>query len=215
MSQVARAARSERQHWAAPGGSHDRLVAVLQAALPMGIGVLAAFLVMAPLFMGGDVSFVLDKNKVEVAKERLKIVEARYRGEDTRGQTFALTAGSAVQQSSAEPIVQLNRLAAAIQLRDGPAELKADSGRYDMAREQVKVDGPIRVTATDGYSLNTRNTTVDLKTRTLNSAGAVSGTTPMGVFSSDRLSADLDARTVKLEGNARLRIVPGRAKGAR
>jgi lipopolysaccharide export system protein LptC len=200
--------RTARQTWAAPGSRHDRLIAILQLVLPMGIGVLAAFLVMAPLFMGGDVSFVLDKNKVEVAKERLKIQAARYRGEDGKGQPFQLDAGSAVQKSSAEPVVELGTLAAAIQLKDGPARIRADRGRYDMTREQVDIQGPITVTAADGYRLGTHDATVDLKNRTLASGGAVSGTTPLGTFSGDRLSANLDERTVALRGNARLRIVP-------
>lgn len=213
MSQAARIERSARQTWAAPGSRHDRLIAVLQIALPIGIGILAAFLVMAPLFMGGDVSFVLDKNKVEVAKERLKLEAAQYRGQDVNGRPFTLDAGSAIQRSSAEPVVELNKLLAEIELKDGPAELKADTGRYDMRSDQVKVDGPINFTAADGYRLDTRDATVDLKTRRLQSGGAVTGSTPMGTFSANRLAADLEGRTVRLEGNARLRIVPGGAKG--
>ena len=104
MPDVARRQRSARQVWAAPGSSHDRLVRFLQWALPSSVGVLAAFLVLAPLYAGGDVSFVLDKNKVEVAHERLKIQSAQYRGEDGKGQPFTLSAQSAVQKSSAEPV---------------------------------------------------------------------------------------------------------------
>jgi lipopolysaccharide export system protein LptC len=179
--------------------------------LPMSIGVLSAFLVLSPLFMGGDVSFLLDKNKVEVARERLRIQSAEYRGADSKGRAFRLTAGSALQKSSAEPVVQLNALAAEIALADGPAQIKADSGRYDMDKERVAIDGPIRFQTADGYTLTTHDATVDLKTRQLASGGAVQGTTPMGTFSGDQLNADLDARTVTLNGNARLRIVPGRA----
>ncbi len=211
MSQVARAIRTERQVWAAPGSRHDKLIGVLQVALPMGIGILAAFLVMAPLFASGDVSFVLDKNKVDVASERLKIEAARYSGEDDKGRAFRLDAGSAVQKSSAEQVVQMKALAASIQLNDGPAQIKADNGRYDMATDRVKVDGPIAVTAANGYKMDTRDATVDLKTRTLESAGTVDGSTPLGTFRGDRLKADLDKRTVALAGNARLRIVPRRA----
>jgi lipopolysaccharide export system protein LptC len=211
MSELARRVRSQRQRWAAPGSSHDALVRVLQVVLPMGIGVLAAFLVMAPLFMGGDVSFVLDKNKVDVAEERMRIQAAQYRGADSEGKPFALNAGSAVQKSSAERVVDLNALSAAIRLEDGPATLKADRGRYDMESERVAMDGPIAFRAADGYALDTRDATVDLKTRRMRSGGAVTGTTPQGSFSGDRLEADLEARTVKMTGNARLRIVPGNA----
>lgn len=212
MSELAHRVRTERQVWAAPGSRHDRIVAISQWLLPTLIGVLAAFLVMAPLTMGGDVSFVLDKSKVEVARERLKIQAAQYRGQDAKGQPFTLDAGSAIQRSSAEPIVQLNQLAAMIRLQDGPAQLTAPSGRYDMDSEQVRVDGPIAFRGPDNYTLDTQDATVDLKSRRLASDGAVTGTVPQGTFAGDRLRADLEQRTVTLDGNARLRIVPARAR---
>ena len=212
MSDAALSVRSARQIWAAPGSSHDRVINILRVALPLLIGILSAFLVMMPLAGSGDVSFLLDKNKVEVAKERLRIQSAIYRGEDGKGQPFALTAGSAVQKSSAEPIVQLNTLSAAIQLPDGPATLVANKGRYNMTSEQVKVDGPIRFQAAGGYRLDTQDSTVDLKTRQLQSGGAVTGTVPQGNFSANAMRADLESHIVRLDGNARLRIVPGKTK---
>lgn len=208
MADVVFRERTARQRWAAPGGRHDRIVSVTHWLLPMLIGVLAAFLVMAPLTTGGDVSFVLDKNKVEVAKERLKIQRAQYRGSDGKGQPFTLNAASAVQKSSAEPIVQLNELAAQIGLQDGPATLTAPKGKYDMETERVRVNGPIVFRGPNGYSLDTTNATVDLKTRRLRSDSAVMGTVSQGTFSADRLDADLEARTVTLRGNARLRVNP-------
>ena len=211
MSEIAVRVRSQKRAWAHPGSSHDRLVRTALWILPGGIGVLGAFLVLAPLFTGGDVSFVLDKNKVEIAGERLRIEAAEYRGEDAKGQPFRLHAGSAVQQSSAEPVVQLRDLSAEIKLPEGPASLKADQGRYDMEKEQVAVEGPIKFRTSDGYTLDTHDATVDLKTRRMESGGAVSGTTPMGVFSGNKLTADLEKRTVSLDGNARLRIYPRRA----
>lgn len=197
-----------RRRWALPGSAHDRIVATANWVLPVLIGVLTAFLVMAPLTTGGDVSFVLDKNKVEVAKERLKIQSARYRGEDGKGQPFELTAGSAIQKSSAEPIVRLQKLAADIRLSDGPASLVANQGRYNMDTEQVTMEGPIAFRGPDGYTLDTHDATVDLKSRRLQSGGAVTGTVRQGTFSANRLDADLDTHTVTLTGNARLHIVP-------
>lgn len=212
MSELATRQRSRRQVWAAPGSRHDRVVGVAAWLLPVSVGVLAAFLVMAPLTSGGDVSFVLDKKKVEVAKERLKIQAAEYRGQDGKGQPFTLDAGSAVQRSSAEPVVELNRLAASIQLEDGPARLVAGSGRYDMDSERVTVPGAVTFRAANGYALDTSDATVDLKARRLASDGDVTGTVPQGTFRADRLRADLESRTVTLDGNARLRIKP---RGAR
>jgi lipopolysaccharide export system protein LptC len=208
MSDVAQRLRSQKRGWAHPGSSHDRFVRLALLALPLGIAVLSAFLVIAPLTMGGDASFVLDKNRVALAEERLRIDRADYRGADAKGQPFRLHAGQAIQKSSAEPIVRLDDLSAEIKLPEGPATLKANQGHYDLDKEQVAVDGPVQFRTADGYQLDTRNATVDLKTRQMQSGGAVTGRTPTGVFSADKLSADLEQRTVRLDGNARLRIVP-------
>lgn len=208
MSEIADRARTQRQRWAAPGSRHDRFVRLARWMLPSAIGVLSAFLVMAPIYASNEVSFVLDKKKVEVAKERLKIQAAQYRGVDDKGQPFSLDAGSAIQRSSAEPVVQLNKLAASIRLSDGPATVSANSGRYDMSTEQVKLDGPLDFKSAGGYDLRTHDATIDLQQRTLVSGGAVTGQVPQGQFSANRMRADLENRTVRLEGNARLRIVP-------
>jgi lipopolysaccharide export system protein LptC len=213
MSIQAEQQRHARRHWARPGGSHDRLVARLKNWLPMAVGVLSALLVTAP-FTGGDkVSFVLDKNKVEVAKERMRVTEALYRGEDGKGQPFSLRAGSAVQKNSREPIVDLNDMSARILLSEGPAVLNARKGRYDMDSERVAVDGPVQFEAAGGYRLTTRDVGIDLKTRRMRSAGRVDGRIPIGTFSGDHLEADLGARTVTLNGRASLRIEQNGIKG--
>ena len=200
------ASRVGRRRWAAPGSGHDRRIALLSFGLPVGVGVLAAFLVMAPIYQGGDVSFILDKNKVAMAHERMRIQSAQYRGQDGKGQAFTLDAGSALQRSSAEPVVELQTLDARLSLTDGPATLHADRGRYDMRSEQVHIDGPIQFRAANGYRLDTHDSTVDLKERKLASGGAVTGAVRQGTFSANQMRADLDARTVTLSGNARLRI---------
>ena len=56
--------RNQRQHFAAPGGSHDRLVTFLGKALPMGVGIVASLMIITPLSPGTEVSFLLDRNKV-------------------------------------------------------------------------------------------------------------------------------------------------------
>lgn len=211
MSDVAARLRSQKRGWAHPGSSHDRIVRAGLIVLPLGIGVLGAFLVVSPLLMGGEVSFLLDKNKVDVSPERLRIDTAEYRGADGKGRPFHLHAGSAVQRSSAEPIVRLNDLSAEIRLDDGPASIRADTGHYNMTSQRMAIDGALKFQTSDGYVLNTQNATVDLKTRKLESGGAVTGDAPSGVFSADKLTADLERRTVSLEGRARLRIQPRRA----
>lgn len=215
MSIQAEQQRDVRRHWARPGGGHDKVVGALKGWLPMAVGVLAALLATAP-FLGGDkVSFVLDKNKVEVARERMRVSEALYRGEDSKGQPFSLRAGSAVQKSSREPVVDLSDMSARILLSDGPAVLDARRGRYNMESEKVAIEGPVQFQAAGGYRLTTRDVGIDLKTRRMRSEGHVDGRIPIGTFSADHLEADMGARTVTLNGRASLRIEQNGLKGTK
>ena len=215
MSRLAETQRNVRQQWALPGGSHDRLVGLLKNTLPVGAGILAAFLAAAPFTMGGEVSFVLDKNDVAVAGERMRVREALYRGEDSEGRPFSLRAGSAVQKTSRDPVVEMRDLSARILMSDGPAVLNAEAGRYNLESERMEVQGPIQFDSAQGYRLTTRDVNIDLKTRTMASEAPVYGRMPIGTFSGDHLRADLAARTVMLDGNARLRIEQNALKGRR
>lgn len=208
----ARALRSRRQHFAAPGGSHDRLVAFLARALPMMVGVIAALMVIAPLSPRGEVSFLLDRNKVAMIKERLRVDNAMYRGRDNQGRPFSLLAGEAVQRSSIEGLVQMQDLVAQMVLSDGPARLTAAGGTYDIDAETVKVEGPVRLTASDGYTMVADGVAVDLKTRVMQGDAGVSGEVPAGTFSADTIRADLGVRTLTLQGNARLTMIPGKLR---
>lgn len=205
----ASALRNKRQHFAAPGGSHDRLVGFLARALPMGVGVITALMIITPLSPRGEVSFLLDRNAVSVIEERLSVDNAMYRGRDDRGRPFSITAGEAVQRSSAEGKVRMRSLMAQLLLEDGPAQLTADSGTYDIEAEVVSVDGELRMRTADGYAMTARGVSFDLERRTVRGAGGVEGAVPAGTFSADTMRGDLDARTISLQGNARLRMVPG------
>ena len=182
-TQEAKARRSERQHWAEPGGSHDRMVAFLSRALPMGVGVLAALMVITPLSPRGEVSFLLDRNKVAVINERLRVDNALYRGADNKNRPFSLTAGEAVQRSSAEGIVRMNDVVARLLLDEGPARLVAQGGQYSIDNEIVAVRGPLRLTAADGYRMVARGVSLDLANKQLVGSGGVDGAIPAGTFS--------------------------------
>ncbi|MGD9664245.1 MAG: LPS export ABC transporter periplasmic protein LptC [Novosphingobium sp.] len=212
MSIQADTMRDRRRAFAAPGGAHDRLVAFLGKALPIGVGILAALMVISPLSPRGEVSFLLDRNEVDIAPNRLTVDNAMYRGVDNKGRPFSLTAGNAVQKSARDPVVIMHDLVARILLSDGPALLSAADGRYNFDAEEVSVDGPVQFSAADGYRMVARDVSIDLENRKLVGRGAVEGAIPAGTFSARGLEADLSARTVTLVGDARLRMVPGKLR---
>jgi lipopolysaccharide export system protein LptC len=208
MSEAATRERAFRQLWAVPGSSHDRLVRFAKVALPSAVGVLIAVLAFAPLDKEGEASFILDKNKVDNAPERMRVEAARYVGEDNRGQKFSVEAASAIQRDSQVQVVDINGMLARLGLAQGPLTIMANLARYDLDNQKIAVSGPVRVVGPDGYRIETRDVGVDLKQRRLASTGPVSGSMRLGQFRAARMNADLGARTVTLHG-ARLKIVQG------
>ncbi len=205
MSEQADLERTQRQRWAMPGGRHDRLIRSLRVVLPSVIGVLLAILAFSPFSGKQELSFVLDKDEVDLSRERMRLVEALYRGEDSKGRPFSLRAGSAVQKSSASPTLDMTSLSAQIVLNDGPASIIARRGVYDLGKETMRVNGPLAVES-PGYNMVASNVELSLKDRSMQSFGPVSGRTKVGTFNAGRLSADLDTRIVRLDGGVHLRI---------
>ena len=209
MSEAATRERVARQHWAEPGSRHDRVVRLMKLALPVVGGALLVILAIAPFDREGDVSFILDKKKVAEAPERMRVESARYIGADNKGQRFQILAERAIQQTSDQPVVAINGMAARLDLKNGPLAIRADRGRYNLDLQRVWVDGPVRVAGPDGYRLDTSDVAIDLKSRQMASAGPVDGAMRLGRFEAGKLSADLGERSVTLSGGARLKIVQG------
>jgi lipopolysaccharide export system protein LptC len=209
MASGATRQRVANQRWAQPGSAHDRLVKWTKILLPAAAGVLLVILALAPLDKKGDVSFILDKKKVQSAPERMRVEEARYTGTDDKGQLFEIVANRAIQPSSNTPLVDINGMFARLNLEQGPLLIAANHGRYDLDTQQVAVIGPIKVHGADGWQLQTRDVNVDLKRRQLASQGPAEGQMRLGQFRANQIRADLGTHTVVLDGGARLKITQG------
>jgi lipopolysaccharide export system protein LptC len=236
MSEQAVRQITKRQKFAAPGGLRDRLVRFLRVGLPSVIGVVLALLLFSPFSNTREMSFVLAKDEVNKAKERMKTTGALYRGEDSKGRPFSLRADSAIQKNSADPLVRMSGLSGQLLMEDGPARVLApvaafnmdddtlrsvgslsiESGRgyavsandvlYDMNAATVRSVGPLSFNDGNGFTVSSSNVLMWLKDKRLESFGAVNGSTRIGTFSAGKLRADLNSRIVRLEGGAHLRI---------
>ena len=87
---------TRRQQAALPGSGHDRLMGVLKLALPAAAVIVLLTIIIWPLTKVQEFSFLLAKDKVAMATERLRLDAAVYRGETARGEAFVISAGSAV-----------------------------------------------------------------------------------------------------------------------
>jgi lipopolysaccharide export system protein LptC len=209
MAEATAQERVFKQRWAEPGGAHDRLIRWTKIALPSAVGILLVVLALGPLEKKGDVSFILDKKKVQSAPERMRVEAARYTGTDDKGQLFEIVANRAIQPSSDTPLVDINGMFARLEQNQGPVLIAANQGRYNLDTQQVAIVGPVRVTGADGFKLNTRDVTVDMKQRQLASQGPAAGEMRLGQFRANQIRADLRQHNVVLDGGARLKIVQG------
>jgi len=209
MASEANRRRAVDQRWAQPGSAHDRLIKWTKIVLPMAAGELLVVLALAPLDKKNDVSFILDKKKVETAPESMRVEAARYTGTDDKGQLFEIVANRAIQPSSNTPLVDISGMSARLNQQQGPVLIAANQGHYNLDTQQVAVVGPVNVHGADGWQLQTRDVTVDLKQRQLASQGPAEGQMRLGQFRANHIRADLGSHTVVLDGGARLKIVQG------
>jgi lipopolysaccharide export system protein LptC len=88
-------------------------------------------------------------------------------------------------------------------------------GRYNLDRQQVAVNGPVRVSGPEGEQLLTRDVLIDLRSRQVRSTGQISGRMPVGTFDAASLSADLGTRQVALNGGVTGKLALGTFNAAR
>jgi lipopolysaccharide export system protein LptC len=193
---------------AAPGGSRDHFVAIAKVALPGAAVALLAAILIWPLTSAREFSFLLNKDKVAMSKERLRTDTAVYRGLTTAGDPFVIRAAGAVQRSSAVPVIELMALTADLNLPGGPAQVTAPGGRYEIARDLLIVSGPVRFRGANGYALDGDEVRVSLLDRTVATDRPVSGTLPLGTFRASSLRADIDGQHVALGGGTHVHLLP-------
>ena len=210
MSEAARRERAIKRHWAEPGSRHDRVVKLAKFALPMAIAGLVALLALAPFDKRGDVSFILDKNKVDKAPERMRVEAARYTGEDDKGQSSRSAPTARSSRPATSRWSTSKGCGRGSTWPRGRCRSSRQRGRYDLDTAEVAIDGPVRVAGPDGYRLETRDVGVDIKQRQLASQGRSSGAMRLGQFEAGRMSADLGDAQGRADGRGALE---NRARG--
>jgi lipopolysaccharide export system protein LptC len=159
-----------------PGALWRRRVAVQAAKLllpVLALGLLAAIAFWPEIEGGGESSRVSFRRTVEPRPEALRVVNPRYRGLDEQGRPYTITAAVG-QQVGAEEILDLTEPRGDILLNDGAwVFLRADTGRYDKARNRLTLDGNVTIYHDNGTMLRTDHALV------LPAEGAAEGDSPV------------------------------------
>ena len=209
------AGHTARQIAARPGSRHDKVMQLLKWLLPaLALAVLAT-IVIWPLTKVNEFSFLLAKDNVGMAAERLRIDNAVYRGETNKGEAFVISAQGAIQRSSTVAVVTLTGLQAKLAMIEGPAKVTAPSGRYFIETDRLQVAGPVRLDSAAGYTLDSATVDIDLNTRRVTTDQPVKGNLPFGAFRAGRFQGDIQGRRVILDGGMHLRIQQGGGRAPR
>jgi lipopolysaccharide export system protein LptC len=195
-----------RQRGPRIGGLYDRFIKLMKDVLPIGALLLIVALLVLPFLQDREFSFILDKRKVAAAGERLRMEAPLYRGADSKGRAFVLQAARAVQKSSTDPTLVLEKLKATLQMDGGNAELTAEVGSFDLKKERLTVSGVITLQRTDGYRFTASDVLIDLNSRTASSSQAIEGDGPFGHFRAGSFKLNLDETSLVFGNRASLRI---------
>jgi lipopolysaccharide export system protein LptC len=195
-----------RQRGPRIGGFYDHFIKLMKDALPIAALLLVLALLILPFMQDREFSFILDKRKVAAAGERLRMEAPLYRGSDSQGRAFVLQAARAVQKSSNDPTLVLEKLKATLQMKDGVAELTADTGSFDLKKERLTVSGIITLKRADGYRFAASDVLVDLNSRTAWSNNGIEGDGPFGHFRAGSFKLSLDETSLVFGNRASLRI---------
>ena len=145
MSTAAKLIRTKRQEFAAPNGKHDRNVKLLRFILPVAVGILGSMLALAPFTMRGELSFVLDKNSVDVAKERMRVTEENVRVPGP----VQVEAANGYRLSTSNVIVDFKerslRSEGVVEGRTNIGTFRADRLEADLAGRTVSLNGNARL----------------------------------------------------------------------
>lgn len=201
-----------RETGAVGASGFDRFVAIMREALPTAAVALLLAIIAYPLINPKELSFLLSKDQAPSSPDRMLMESPRYRGFDREGRPFELRAARARQRTSASPDVELTSVAARMTLKDGPAEVRADAGVYNLESKELRADGRVAFDAPNGYKVEARDAVAQVDDQQVAGHNGIQGSGPLGRFSAQQFALDLPAEKLVLTGRARLHITPARSQ---
>lgn len=197
-----------RQQMMLPGSPLDRRIAFLKRAFPATAAGLLVLVLGLTFAQTNELSFMVSRERVQPANERIRAENSVYRGVDETGRPFTVRAGSAVQRSAAVAEIELQTLSATIALETGAATVTAPAGRFALDQSVLTVSGPVDARQA-GFQVTGGIVAVDLARGTAASDRPVVGSIPIGSFRAGGLRSDLRTQSLTLIGGVRLRVPAG------
>ncbi|MFN4309206.1 MAG: LPS export ABC transporter periplasmic protein LptC [Ferrovibrio sp.] len=191
-----------------------RFVRFMKFILPLiALGTVAAVIAWPQLSRKHNV-LPLTFNDVDSANAALVMSNPRYRGNDSSGQPYVVTADRAVQDPQDDKQVTLDRVQADITMVNGEWwSLTADTGLYQGSLQLLDLYGNIAVFGDKGYEMHGHSAEINLETKVISSDEKVWGHAALGKINANGMRIyDSGQRIVFING-VKTTIFPREQRG--
>lgn len=190
---------------------HSRFVRFLRLAIPAGILVVVAVLVVATFFNPFRLitSFPIDPGKISLSGTKIVMELPRLNGFTKDARPYELTARAAAQDITKPEILELKDISAHVEMNDGQqVTLKSINGIYDTKGELLKLNDHIVLKSSSGYEALLSEATVNVSTGYIVSEHPVKVKLLNGWLDANRLEVMDNGDLIRFGGNVELNLNP-------
>jgi lipopolysaccharide export system protein LptC len=193
---------------------HSRFVRFLRLAIPVGILLVAAVIVVATFFNPFRLiaAFPIDPGKISLSGTKIVMELPRLNGFTSDSRPYELTARAAAQDITKPDILELKDINALVELKDGQhVTIKSINGIYDTKGELLKLNDHIVLTSSSGYEGYLSEATVNVTTGYIVSEHPVEVKLLNGWLNSNRLEVMENGDLIRFGGGVELNLTPDKS----
>ena len=189
--------------------AYDAFVRWMRRILPLAALLVVLVIIFLPSLQSGEVSFTLSQTDVATVGDQIRMVKPNYRGTDSLGRFFEISADSGVQVSPDDPRIELTGITAQMELDEATeARMWSESGSYIPDDDTLRLDGDVLIETTDGNRFTAQQAAFDMTTKIARSDASVVGVGPLGTFIAQNFEIHVDEALAIFEGGVRMRVDP-------
>jgi lipopolysaccharide export system protein LptC len=187
---------------------YSRFVGFMRFLLPATALVLIALLVLWPHLMGGSGSLIMPMFVDDASQnlDAMQMERPRYAGLTSEGRPYTVQAAAAEIDPAAPDRIQLDRLAAKVDMTRRGLELAAPSGVYHRAQEEIDLAGGIELLTSDGYRFETETARVLLQDGRVVGQQPIAGSGPAGTLEADQFEIRSGGEVMRFEGRVKVTL---------
>jgi lipopolysaccharide export system protein LptC len=193
---------------------HSRFVRFLRMAIPAGILLVAAVIVIATFFNPFRLiaAFPIDPGKISLSGTKIVMELPRLNGFTSDSRPYELTARAAAQDITKPEILELKDINAVVELKDGQhVTIKSINGIYDTKGELLKLNDHIVLTSSSGYEGYLSEATVNVTSGHIVSEHPVEVKLLNGWLNSNRLEVMENGDLIRFGGGVELNLTPDKS----